>query len=413
MALFRRNNEAVTPEPAATTVDPVPTGKKDRPTPTRKEAEAARRQRMTTTLSKKEARAAASRQTRAQRLKAVSAREAAPEKVLMRDYIDARFNLGEFLLPAVVVILLVTVVGSYWPSVALISTLAMYLFILGVFVDGFLMWRGFKKMLGLPAAQGVTKRPVDVRHGAQHSNPAVPITCSSNQARRGVLRGILTRGQVWGEVSMEYRHLGRSGLKVSAVSYGNWITHGSQLEAERATACVRAALDAGITTFDTADVYANGRAETILGDALAGERREGLEICTKVYFPTGPGPNDTGLSRKHIHEAINASLTAAQDRLCGSLPSASLRLRDATERNHGRPSPTWSKLARLSISASASGQPSNCARHMHWRLICASRWSPTSRGTTPCTASSRPRWCRRARSSASARLCSPRWSRAS
>jgi aryl-alcohol dehydrogenase-like predicted oxidoreductase len=107
---------------------------------------------------------------------------------------------------------------------------------------------------------------------------------------------------------MEFRHLGKSGLKVSAVSYGNWITHGSQLEAEQATACVRAALDAGITTFDTADVYANGRAETILGDALAGERRDGLEICTKVYFPTGPGPNDTGLSRKHIHEAINASL---------------------------------------------------------------------------------------------------------
>jgi aryl-alcohol dehydrogenase-like predicted oxidoreductase len=107
---------------------------------------------------------------------------------------------------------------------------------------------------------------------------------------------------------MEFRHLGKSGLKVSAVSYGNWITHGSQLEAEQANACVRAALDAGITTFDTADVYANGQAEAILGDALAGERREGLEICTKVYFPTGPGPNDTGLSRKHIHEAINASL---------------------------------------------------------------------------------------------------------
>ena len=62
------------------------------------------------------------------------------------------------------------------------------------------------------------------------------------------------------------------------------------------------------TTFDTADVYANGRAESILGDALAGERRDGLEILTKVYFPTGPGANDTGLSRKHIHEAINASL---------------------------------------------------------------------------------------------------------
>ena len=153
VALFRRNNETVTPEPA-TTVEPGPAGKKDRPTPTRKEAEAARRQRMTTTLSKKEARAASSRQSRAQRMKAISAREAAPEKALMRDYIDARFNLGEFLLPAVVVILAVTLLGSYWPSVTIISTLAMYMFIVGVFVDGYLMWRGFKKVLAarLPKA---------------------------------------------------------------------------------------------------------------------------------------------------------------------------------------------------------------------------------------------------------------------
>ena len=112
---------------------------------------------------------------------------------------------------------------------------------------------------------------------------------------------------------MEFRYLGNSGLKVSAISYGNWVTHGSQVEADQATACVRAALDAGITTFDTADVYANGAAETILGDALAGERRESLEIFTKVYFPTGPkGPNDTGLSRKHISESINASLRRLQ-----------------------------------------------------------------------------------------------------
>jgi aryl-alcohol dehydrogenase-like predicted oxidoreductase len=108
---------------------------------------------------------------------------------------------------------------------------------------------------------------------------------------------------------MEFRYLGNSGLKVSEISYGNWVTHGSQVEADQATACVRAALEAGITTFDTADVYANGKAESILGDALAGERREGLEIFTKVFFPTGPmGPNDTGLSRKHISESINASL---------------------------------------------------------------------------------------------------------
>ncbi len=108
---------------------------------------------------------------------------------------------------------------------------------------------------------------------------------------------------------MEFRYLGNSGLKVSEISYGNWVTHGSQVEAEQATACVRAALDVGITTFDTADAYANTKAEVILGDALRGERRESLEIFTKVYFPTGPmGPNDTGLSRKHILESINGSL---------------------------------------------------------------------------------------------------------
>jgi aryl-alcohol dehydrogenase-like predicted oxidoreductase len=107
---------------------------------------------------------------------------------------------------------------------------------------------------------------------------------------------------------MEFRYLGRSGLQISEIAYGNWVTHGSQLEEQQAQACVQAALDAGITTFDTADVYAAGRAESVLGRALAGERREGLEIFTKVYWPTGPGRNDRGLSRKHVMESINASL---------------------------------------------------------------------------------------------------------
>jgi len=107
---------------------------------------------------------------------------------------------------------------------------------------------------------------------------------------------------------MQYRHLGNSGLLVSEIAYGNWLTHGSQVEADSAMACVRAALDAGITTFDTADAYADTRAEDVLGAALAGVRREGLEIFTKVYFPTGPGQNDRGLSRKHIMESIDASL---------------------------------------------------------------------------------------------------------
>src|SRR3954454_13142237 len=111
---------------------------------------------------------------------------------------------------------------------------------------------------------------------------------------------------------MEYRHLGRSGMLVSEISYGNWITHGSQVEEEQATACVHAALDLGITTFDTADVYAGTRAESVLGRALAGRRREGLEIFTKVYWPTGPGRNDRGLSRKHITESCHASLRRLQ-----------------------------------------------------------------------------------------------------
>ena len=109
---------------------------------------------------------------------------------------------------------------------------------------------------------------------------------------------------------VNYRYLGNSGLKISEITYGNWLTHGSQVENDVASACVRAALDAGITTFDTADVYANTAAEQVLGDALKGERRESLEIFTKVYWPTGPkGPNDVGLSRKHIMESINGSLT--------------------------------------------------------------------------------------------------------
>jgi voltage-dependent potassium channel beta subunit len=111
---------------------------------------------------------------------------------------------------------------------------------------------------------------------------------------------------------MEHRHLGRSGLKVSEIAYGNWITHGSQVAEDAALACVAAALEEGITTFDTADVYAGTRAETVLGKALHGVRRESLEICTKVFWPTGPGPNDRGLSRKHITESAHNSLRRLQ-----------------------------------------------------------------------------------------------------
>ena len=107
---------------------------------------------------------------------------------------------------------------------------------------------------------------------------------------------------------MEYRRLGSSGMYVSEIAYGNWITHGSQVEEDAAIKCVRAALDEGITTFDTADVYAGTRAEVVLGKALKGVRRESYELFTKVYFPTGAGKNDRGLSRKHIMESVEASL---------------------------------------------------------------------------------------------------------
>ena len=111
---------------------------------------------------------------------------------------------------------------------------------------------------------------------------------------------------------MEHRHLGRSGLMVSEIAYGNCITHGSQVEEDAAKACVAAALDEGITTFDTADVYAGTRAEEVLGRALQGVRRESVEIFTKVYWPTGPGRNDRGLSRKHIFESVHGSLRRLQ-----------------------------------------------------------------------------------------------------
>jgi len=114
---------------------------------------------------------------------------------------------------------------------------------------------------------------------------------------------------------MDFRYLGNSGMQISQITYGNWLTHGSQVENDVASQCVRAALAAGITTFDTADVYANGKAEEVLGAALRGERRESLEVFTKVYWPVGPDPkgkNDTGLSRKHIMEGIDGSLRRLQ-----------------------------------------------------------------------------------------------------
>jgi aryl-alcohol dehydrogenase-like predicted oxidoreductase len=126
----------------------------------------------------------------------------------------------------------------------------------------------------------------------------------------------LTRcGREVQDEGMDFRYLGTSGMQISEITYGNWLTHGSQVENDIAAQCVRAALDAGVTTFDTADVYANGKAEQVLGAALKGERRESLQVFTKVFWPVGPDPkgkNDTGLSRKHIREGIDGSLRRLQ-----------------------------------------------------------------------------------------------------
>ena len=143
---------------------------------------------------------------------------------------------------------------------------------------------------------------------------------------------------------MEYRHLGRSGLVISEIAYGNWITHGDQVEEQAAADCVQAALDEGVTTFDTADVYAGGRAEEVMGRALHGLRRDSLEIFTKVYWPTGDGRNDRGLSRKHIIRSAAELAAPAADRLHRPVSGTPVRLRDANRRDHARlrrPRPLW------------------------------------------------------------------------
>lgn len=107
---------------------------------------------------------------------------------------------------------------------------------------------------------------------------------------------------------MEYRHLGSSGLRVSEIALGNWVTHGGQIGDDAARRCVQAALDNGIFFFDTADIYGDGKAESVLGEILKDVRRSSYVLATKVFWPTGEGPNDRGLSRKHIRESCERSL---------------------------------------------------------------------------------------------------------
>lgn len=107
---------------------------------------------------------------------------------------------------------------------------------------------------------------------------------------------------------MEYRQLGRSGLRVSEVSLGSWLTLGSSVDAARTRELVHAAFDLGVNLFDTADAYAGGRAEEVLGEALRDVPRPHVVIATKCFFPVSDRPNDRGLSRKHVFESVEASL---------------------------------------------------------------------------------------------------------
>lgn len=107
---------------------------------------------------------------------------------------------------------------------------------------------------------------------------------------------------------MNYRHLGKYGVKVSEVSLGSWLTFGGATEDETARRCIEKAYDLGINFFDTANVYARGKAEEVVGRVLANYDRSSFVLATKVYFPMGDGPNDRGLSRKHIFEQCHLSL---------------------------------------------------------------------------------------------------------
>ena len=107
---------------------------------------------------------------------------------------------------------------------------------------------------------------------------------------------------------MRYRKLGRWGLKISEIGLGSWLTYGGSVEDEKAIACIHRAFELGVNFFDTANVYRRGAAEEVTGRALNDFRRDDYVLATKVYFPMGEGPNDRGLSRKHIMEQCHASL---------------------------------------------------------------------------------------------------------
>lgn len=111
---------------------------------------------------------------------------------------------------------------------------------------------------------------------------------------------------------MKYRRLGKTGLKVSEISLGSWLTYGGSVEAEHSRQIIHRAYELGINFFDTANVYAQGETEKVVGQALVTLPRESYVLATKVFFPMGEGPNDRGLSRKHVFEQLHASLKRLQ-----------------------------------------------------------------------------------------------------
>ena len=290
------------------------TAGKGRPTPKRSEAERRRRYQLAP-----EDRKAAAKQTRtrdrAERARkteamrrgeewALPAKDKGPVRALARDYVDSKRRFSEFYMYGLVVLLFLLFLHN--PVMQTILPVVLIVMVLIMAGEGFWIGRKVAKLAD-ERYPGQSTRGIKMYSGMR----ALQIRQLRFPKPR-VKPGARSSSALASLPSMEHRHLGRSGLKVSEIAYGNWITHGSQVEEEAALACVAAALDEGITTFDTADVYAGTRAEDVLGRALHGVRRESIEMCTKVFWPTGPGANDRGLSRKHIMESAHASLRRLQ-----------------------------------------------------------------------------------------------------
>ena len=256
---------------------------------------------------------------------ALPRKDQGPVRALARDYVDARRSISEYYMFGilVLVVLLFTRRCASRPS----STTSVLALLLVILVESYIVGSRVIKLATsgsparAPAASGCTPGSA----GPRSAGCGCPPRGSRSATRSSPAPRRAGRAARLGSDAMEYRHLGRSGLKISEIAYGNWITHGSQVEEDAAKACVAAALDEGITTFDTADVYAGTKAEEILGRALHGVRRESLEISTKVYWPAGPGPNDTR-PVPQAHHGVRARLAAAAaDRLRRPVPGAPLR----------------------------------------------------------------------------------------